>query len=493
MLDGLYQARRGEDPPARSVSDRTWRDLSLDDVFARLDRCLTVVGQQTLYRRLRRGRDAEAFGERVEAFQSDSKLFDDFQTAMKPLADRDQGTLAPLLWGEPPALPRGARFFPCATIATMVAAAATFVWPVALFVVLGLVIGNIAIRVHLHHLMTLHADALGTLAKLLAAADNLVALDHPALRPEVDGVRLALGELAPWRRSLTWATLEHRSLNEVAAAVLAYLNILFLLDVNAFASSMRLLHKGKVPLQGLFDSVGELDAARSIASFRKENKHSIPAIGRKGAPIVLTGMRHPLVADAVPNDVLLARSGWLVLGSNMSGKSTALKAIALQVVLAQAILTVTSDGYAAPPLTVRTLIHIEDDLDAGKSHFHVEAEAARDMLVEECDETDRLCIVDELFRGTNTDDRVAAGTAVLRGLHRRGVHVVAATHDAELIERLAPEFEPYHFAENVEGSAIVFDYRLCHGAAAPRNALAVLMMVGVPEDVLKDARVYRRV
>lgn len=492
MLDGLYQARRGEDPSGRSVSDRTWRDLSLDDVFARLDRCRTVIGRQTLYRRLRRGRDAEPFGERVEAFQNDSKLVAAFEGAVKPLRAGDAGTLAPLLWGDAPALPRGARLFPFATAATVLAAAATLVWPVALFAVLGLVIGNIAIRLHLHHLMSLHADALATLAKLLASADRLAALDHPAIRPELDGMRLALGELAPFRRSLSWATLETRSLNDLVASVVVYLNVLFLLDVNAFASSMRLLHRGKVPLQGLFDTVGELDAAQSVASFREETTHAVPALGRRGAPIVVTGMRHPLVPDAVPNDVVLARSGWLVLGSNMSGKSTCLKAIALQAVLAQAIFTVTCDGYAAPPLTVRTLIHVEDDLDAGKSHFHVEAEAARDMLVEEHEETDRLCIVDELFRGTNTEDRIAAGTAVLRGLHRRGVHVVAATHDAELIDRLAPDFEPYHFAESVEGGAITFDYRLRHGAAAPRNAIAVLAMVGVPEDVLTEARVYRR-
>ena len=241
---------------------------------------------------------------------------------MKPLESGDEGTLAPLLWGKAPDMPRGARLFPCATFATVLAAGAMFIWPVALFLVLGLVIGNIAIRVHLHHVMAMHADALATVAKLLVAADKLAALDHPSVQPELVGVRLALGTLSPFRRSLTWATLETRSLNEIAGAFVAYLNVVFLLDVNAFASSMRLLHKGRVPLQGLFDTVGELDAARSIASYRADTKHSIPAIGRKGAPVVLTGMRHPLIDDAVPNDVLLTRrKGWLVLGSNMAGKS----------------------------------------------------------------------------------------------------------------------------------------------------------------------------
>ena len=136
------------------------------------------------------------------------------------------------------------------------------------------------------------------------------------------------------------------------------------------------------------------------------------------------------------------------------------------------------------------MIHVEDDLEHEKSHFYVEAESVRDMLIEKADEMDRLCVVDELFRGTNTHDRVAAGAAVLRGLHRRGVVVVAATHDAELMDLLEAELDPHYFTERIENGRLVFDYVLHAGRAAPRNALAVLQLVGCPEDVLADARVY---
>jgi hypothetical protein len=469
----------------------------MDEVFAKVDRCLTMVGKQVLYRRIRRAESpVEAFDQKVRAF-ADPATRDQFAEAVSGLSSERSGALAPLLWGDAPALPRGAAFFPVATCATFLAGVAAFVWPVFLLVMVGLILGNIALRLHLHQAMSIHADALATIARLVGTAEKVGAIGPAdqardwALRNDLEDVRIAFAAVAPWRKSLAWATLDSPRLNEVAAAVVAYLNVFFLLDVNAYVASLQLLRVGTPALRTLFERIGELDAARSTASFREGNPSwCVPALGRRGSPIVLTAMRHPMVEDAVPNDVLLTHRGWLVLGSNMSGKSTLLKGLAVQAVLAQSIATATCEGYAAPPLKVRTLIHVEDDLARKKSHFHVEAEAVKDMLVEECGDVDRLCVVDELFRGTNTHDRVAAGAAVLRGLHRRGAFVVAATHDAELLDLLEAELDPHYFVEEVRNGALVFDYKLRAGRAAPRNALAVLAMVGCPEDVLADARVY---
>ncbi|MBX3227598.1 MAG: hypothetical protein KIT84_14685 [Labilithrix sp.] len=490
----------------QGLSDRTWRDLALDAVFARLDRCATAIGAQVLYARLRGAPvaselDADAemrrFDRRVRAFgEVDARRR--FERAVKPLAAERSAALAPVLFRDAPALPRGARMFPVATALTFAAAVASAVWPLALLVFVGLVLGNIALRLHLHPFMTAHADALATVASLVAAAEKVAAID--ALGDDARTLRAAVAAVAPWRRSLTWATLDARGLDEVAASLIAYVNVFFLVDVNAFVASLRLLRARGAALRTLFTVAGDLDAARAVALFRAENAHAVPSFLPPGAPIVMTAMRHPLVAGAVPNDVRIDARGWLVLGSNASGKSTCLKGIALQVVLAQSIATVTCERYAAPPLRVRTLIHVEDDVEGGRSHFQVEAEAVRDMLCEddECDEydkcahKDRLCVVDELFRGTNTAERVAAGAAVLRGLHRRGARVLAATHDDELIARLARDFDPFYFAERVEGAALAFDYLLRAGRAAPRNAIAVLELTGVPADVIADARTENR-
>jgi DNA mismatch repair ATPase MutS len=109
------------------------------------------------------------------------------------------------------------------------------------------------------------------------------------------------------------------------------------------------------------------------------------------------------------------------------------------------------------------------------------------MLAGGDDEAERLCVIDELFRGTNTADRVAAAGAFLRALSRSGAFVLAATHDAELVKILEGDYLPHYFEERVGGSALVFDHRLRAGPVAPRNALAVLRLVGFPEGVLSEA------
>jgi DNA mismatch repair ATPase MutS len=148
---------------------------------------------------------------------------------------------------------------------------------------------------------------------------------------------------------------------------------------------------------------------------------------------------------------------------------------------------VTCVRYEAPPLVVQSLINVTDDVARGRSHFLVEAQAARELLVSADGGTDRMYVIDELFRGTNTIDRIAAGTALLRALDRSGARVVAATHDAELGPQLS-RFRRHYFTERIEDGTLSFDYRLREGDIAPRNALAVLELAGFPEDVLEDAR-----
>jgi DNA mismatch repair ATPase MutS len=133
-------------------------------------------------------------------------------------------------------------------------------------------------------------------------------------------------------------------------------------------------------------------------------------------------------------------------------------------------------------------MHVEDDVSRGASHFLVEAETSRDMLLESMPAgITRLCIIDELFRGTNTADRVAAAAALLRALHRRGAVVVAATHDAELVTLLGRDYCPHFFQESITAGKLEFDYLLREGPVAPRNALAVLALVGFPPDVIAEA------
>jgi DNA mismatch repair ATPase MutS len=207
----------------------------------------------------------------------------------------------------------------------------------------------------------------------------------------------------------------------------------------------------------------------------------------------MSGACHPLIDEAVPNDISLAAGrGVIVTGSNMSGKSTFLRTVGVNIVLAQTVHTCLTSSYRAPVLDVQSCIGRSDDLLAGKSYYLVEVEQVIARLRASEGSAQHLFILDELFRGTNAVERIAAGEAVLRELlvangSPKPHFVFAATHDAELVGMLDDLYSPFHFADRMSDEGLVFEYRLQPGPATTRNAIALLASRGAPASVVARA------
>lgn len=219
---------------------------------------------------------------------------------------------------------------------------------------------------------------------------------------------------------------------------------------------------------------------------------------RTAAAIRIVALRHPLVVDAVPNDYAPTLPGTIITGANMAGKSTYVRAVGLAAVLAQPLHTVPADAYAASFLSVRSSIGRADDVTTGTSYYHAEADATVALMSAARDGAaagdSHLFLLDELFRGTNAVERVAAGAAVLDDLATPRIgaahHVVAAIHDGELVDRLAACYEPWHFREHVGADGLSFDYVLRPGPATTRNAIALLAQLGAPPSMIERAISY---
>ena len=182
----------------------------------------------------------------------------------------------------------------------------------------------------------------------------------------------------------------------------------------------------------------------------------------------------------------------LITGSNMSGKSTFLRTIGVTTIMAQTLNTCLAAAYEAPVFHVRSCIGRADDLLSGRSYYIVEVESLLGLVDASADTSPHLFLLDELFRGTNTVERIAAGQAVLRELvvaaHRPKPHVVlAATHDGELVDLLSGVYAAYHFGDAVAADGLVFDHRLVPGRATTRNAIALLRLHGAPEALTTSA------
>jgi DNA mismatch repair ATPase MutS len=193
----------------------------------------------------------------------------------------------------------------------------------------------------------------------------------------------------------------------------------------------------------------------------------------------------------VANSIATDRS-LLITGSNMSGKSTFLRTVGVNALLAQTLGTALAAAYRAPRFTIMTSIGRSDSLLEGKSYYLAEVERVRALITRGQSAERCLFIIDELFRGTNTTERIAASFAVLEKIDRvdgRPRHVtLVATHDLELSTLLAPLYLSHHFREIIESGELRFDYQLKPGVSSTRNAIALLELMGFPADVVARAR-----
>ena len=185
------------------------------------------------------------------------------------------------------------------------------------------------------------------------------------------------------------------------------------------------------------------------------------------------------------NDVSIgAPAGlWLVSGSNMSGKSTWLRTVGINVVLAQTGAACCARSLSLTPLAVGGTLRVEDDLGRGASRFFAEVTRLKQLFDQSGNERPLLFLIDELLSGTNSHDRRIGAEAVLRGLLDRGAIGLATTHDLALTataDALAPAAINVHFADTLTDGELVFDYQLKEGVVQRSNALDVMRAVGLP-------------
>ena len=195
---------------------------------------------------------------------------------------------------------------------------------------------------------------------------------------------------------------------------------------------------------------------------------------------------HPLIRNPVANSII-ATGGTLVTGSNASGKSTFLKNVAINSILAQTIHTCTATSCRAPFLKVMTSMALRDDISSGESYFIVEIRSLKRILDESRKKEPLLCVIDEVLRGTNTIERIAASSQILNALRGNWLLSFAATHDIELSYILDEIYTNYHFEEEVREQEVVFNYLLQPGRATTRNAIRLLDMLGYDPKLVKNA------
>lgn len=243
------------------------------------------------------------------------------------------------------------------------------------------------------------------------------------------------------------------------------------------------------------EQIGEWEAIAALSVLRWDHPDWVmPEVDEDANQITAQRLRHPLLADdlAVGNDVTVGPPGTFlfVTGSNMSGKSTLLRAVGANVVLALAGAPVAATSMSLPSVDIATTMRVEDSLAHGVSFFLAELKRLKQVVDAADCGTDRpvLYLLDEMLQGTNTAERQIASRRVLHHLTATSAIGAVSSHDLTLIaeSELGISAVTVHFSEQFderEGVAgMTFDYRLRPGLATSSNALALMEMLGFPDD-----------
>ena len=475
------------------VDDITWNDLSMDEVFMAFNTTYSSVGEEFLYHTLRtpvfseqelekRSRLADVFAEDKAAREDVSFCLScmgknyriPFTEYIARLMELGEGNnvLHFTLFG-----------------ALIVSVILTLLRPdIGVLMLVIVLLVNIATYYREKGRVEPFFICIQRIAQLTDSAGKIIGLRVTEMEDMTEELRAVTKQI---RRDLRGAGMIQTggamggSLIDI---LLDYLRMITHIDLIAFNRISRSLKLREKEVFHLIELIGRLELALVTASLREALPiYSTPTLSGAKPKIEVEGLYHPLIDGAVPNSVTADRH-ILLTGSNASGKSTFLKAVAINSILAQTLYLTAATRFASSWFKVYSSMALSDNLFEGESYFIVEIKSLK-RIMDNMDETDYpvLCFVDEVLRGTNTVERIAASAQILKSFHGKSALCFAATHDIELTTLLSPYYDNYHFTEDVRENDVYFPYLLKDGPAKSRNAIRLLGVMGYEGDLTHKA------
>jgi len=480
-----YRGKTGRD--GFLLDDITWRDLDMDRLFRRINPRRSTSGEQYLYYQLRSpALERQAWQERLSLIhfaEEDPARRLRVELILARLGCSRRADLCKAFAPEQ----HGAGLLRLYLILLLLLLGAVLGAVLGIRLCLPVVFCVLCLNFALHawgkRKAGLQFDTVNYSVAMVYALHRLRKLGDPGLDRLLTPAYKSLYRLRGVLRMGGVSTISDGALGDMLASAT-------LLDLITYEYLKNKLGRCFEDVFTIHEYLGKLDAAVAIASYRASlgsfAEAELDFSGNPPSYMEAEAVTHPLLPDAVPNDILTEKP-LLITGSNASGKTTYLKSGALAAIMAQSICTVTAAHYRASAFRIYSSISIQDDLLAGESYYMADIRSLKRILDAAESATPLLCVVDEVLRGTNTVERIAASCALLAAFSEAGVLCLAATHDIELCSLLKDRFRLYHFTEIPGERDLLFDYRLRSGPATSRNAILLLSLMGFDRTLVESA------
>jgi len=475
------------------LTDQTIEDIDFNGLFEFIDRTTSKVGQQFLYKKLLEptNNTTDPSESLIKLFSNDKQLREEIQLELIKLNNNGTYYIPSLLKDKLLEKPKWFNFLILDIIIVASLVVLSFKFPV---LIIALIV-PVTLNMLLHYW---NKNNTFQFLRSFPQLNNLINVSKVLIKKgdqfHDKSIEDGITNLKTFQQKVALINFDNGTgiqseISQLGTYLTELIRAFFLIEVFAIFSITRELEDKKASIQLLFDYIGIIDSSISVVSLREGKINTcIPTFTSCSKEFHAKGIFHPLIQDCVKNDLLINGKSILITGSNMSGKSTFLRTMAINSILAQTIYTCFADKFTSPSLKQFSSIRIDDNLFDGKSYYFEEVNIMGSLLSQVESPNQNLFILDEVFKGTNTIERIASAKAILSYLNRKENIVVVSTHDIELADMLDNEYDLYHFTETVEKNELHFDHSIKAGQLRTRNAIKILELSNYPVDVITEAR-----
>lgn len=476
------------------IDDITWNDLNMDEIFKKMNFTYSAAGEEYLYYMLRCPcMDESELGRREEIIRYFEEHQDErvaYQIIFHKLGRMGKFSIYDYLdyldnLGKRSNLPHY-----MALILLLASVGLMFIrLPLGLVALFGILAYNNVNYFKEKEEIDPYIVSFAYVFRLLDAVKEIKAHETAVMEKEFDTLKKSSASMGNFRHG-SFLVMSGNRLSGSGSPLDMFLDFVrmgFHLDLIKFNQMLTEVRKHIRDIDRMITVAGRMEAMIAVGAYRASLKECCIPEFTKEVSIDAKGMYHPLIREPVENDMYTGRSV-LITGSNASGKSTFLKTMAVNSILAQTIHTCLARQYRGTVFRIASSMSLRDDVQGGDSYYMVEIKAIKRIL-DLCGEEGPpvLCFVDEVLRGTNTVERIAASSQILKSLSQSNCMCFAATHDIELTHLLDKIYKNYHFTEKIEENDISFTYRIIEGRAASRNAIKLLGIMGYDPAIIQKA------
>ncbi len=476
------------------IDDITWNDLNMDEIFKRMNYTYSAAGEEYLYYLLRKPcmekTELERREELISFFRNHPDERVSYQVIFGKLGRCGKFSIYDYLdyldnLGERSSLP---DYLAIALV--MASIGIMFVnLPFGLLMLVCILIYNNVSYFKVKEEIEPYVTSFSYVFRLLEAVKNLKAYERDVLKEEFNILRGSSSGMNRFKRGsfILMSSGRMSGSGNPLDMILDFLRMGFHLDLIKFNQMLEQVRSHISDIDKMITVLGRLEALIAIGAYRESlEAYCVPQFSETILAKALK-MYHPLIGEPVKNDIKTNKSV-LITGSNASGKSTFLKTAAINVIFAQTIHTCLADSYKGAMFRVVSSMSLRDDVQGGDSYYMVEIKSLKRILdMPDKEGAPVLCFVDEVLRGTNTVERIAASTQILKSMAGRNCICFAATHDIELTHLLENEYDNYHFSEEIAENDILFSYKIKEGRATTRNAIKLLGIMGYDSRIIYEA------